>query len=63
VDEQEEFVRWWDERVGVRLHADSKVNADQLSPLSKSEAESLTGITQQRVSQWNLNCIVMALIS
>lgn len=51
IDEQEEFVRWWRERVtpdkGKRsdLHADRGVS-------SATRAEELTGITQQQVSRW-----------
>ena len=53
LEEQAEFVRWWDERVGVGhgLNRHSIDNADQRS-LSKSDAEALTGITQQQVSKW-----------
>jgi hypothetical protein len=51
LEDQREFVRWWDETVSVRLHSHSKVNADQRSPLSREQAESLTGITQQQVSE------------
>jgi hypothetical protein len=52
IEDQTEFVRWWDENVGVRLHADSKVNADLRSPLSRAEAEAATRIAQQEVSRW-----------
>ncbi|MFO1353028.1 MAG: hypothetical protein U1F68_21070 [Gammaproteobacteria bacterium] len=52
IEEQQEFVRWWDENVGVRLHSDSRVNADRRSPLSKADAKDLTGISQQQVSKW-----------
>lgn len=48
-----EFVRWWDETVGVRHGAGrgNKKNDDPRS-FSSSDAESLTGITQQQVSRW-----------
>src|SRR5690606_8952114 len=52
VEQIVEFVRWWDEGVGVRQHANSEDNADRRSPLSKSDAEQITGITQQQVSRW-----------
>lgn len=52
VEQIREFVRWWDEGVGVRQHANSEDNADRRSPLSKADAESLTGISQQQVSRW-----------
>jgi hypothetical protein len=53
IEEQTEFVRWWDEGVGVRhgLNHHSIDNADPGS-LSKSDAEDLTGISQQQVSRW-----------
>lgn len=53
LDEQEEFVRWWAETVGVRhgLNRHSVENADRGS-LEKDDAEALTGISQQQVSRW-----------
>lgn len=49
LDDQEEFVRWWDER--VRPHG---VRADVAEPghLAAPVAEELTGITKQQVSRW-----------
>lgn len=54
IEEQEEFVRWWDESVGVNHGAGrgNKNNAD-LSSFSKDDAESLTGISQQQISRWH----------
>lgn len=53
VDEQEEFVRWWDEAVSKRhgLNRHSVENADPRS-LDKGTAEADTGISQQQVSRW-----------
>jgi len=46
-------VRWWKETVGVR-RGDNRYSIDNADPrsLPKSDAESLTGITQQQVSKW-----------
>jgi phage N-6-adenine-methyltransferase len=55
IEDQEEFVRWWDENVGVRQSpggVDRASNADLRSMLSRARAEELTGITQQQVSSW-----------
>jgi hypothetical protein len=45
-------VRWWDENVSIRQHANQHnvVNAD--AALTKDRAESATGISQQQVSRW-----------
>ncbi len=53
MEDQAEFVRWWDETVGIRHGAGrgNKNNADPRS-FSKDEAEDLTDITQQQVSKW-----------
>lgn len=51
IEQQAEFVRWWGETVTVRHGGDTK-NADRRSCLSKSDAEAITGITQQQVSKW-----------
>lgn len=51
IEEQREFVRWWDESVGVRESPGRlgvKSNAD-LRSISREAAESLTGIMQQQV--------------
>jgi phage N-6-adenine-methyltransferase len=53
IEDQREFVAAWHEKVGVRLNANSKVNADLRSPLSRIDAEKLTGIAQQQVSRWD----------
>jgi phage N-6-adenine-methyltransferase len=52
IEQQQEFVQWWGKTVGVRLNANSKVNADLSSPVSRVDAERLTGILQQQVSRW-----------
>lgn len=53
LEEQAEFVRWWDERVGVN-HGAGRGNKNNADPrcFSRSDAEALTGITQQQVSKW-----------
>ena len=50
IEEQEEFVGWWDGVVSVRL-SNRKANRDRRS-LSKDDAEKTTGISQQQVSRW-----------
>jgi ParB family chromosome partitioning protein len=52
LEEQQEFIGWWRENVGVRHAAGSKKNADRRSTFSTDQAEELTGITQQQVSKW-----------
>ncbi|MFG3593239.1 hypothetical protein [Bradyrhizobium sp. RDI18] len=49
---QRDFVDWWNANVGVRQRANSKVNADLRSPLSRDMAEEETRISQQQVSRW-----------
>lgn len=52
IEEQAEFVRWWDDHVGVNHGAGrGKKNADQGS-FSADRASELTGISQQQVSRW-----------
>jgi phage N-6-adenine-methyltransferase len=53
IEDQREFVRWWDENVGVRHGAGrgNKNNADPRS-FSAEDAEAETGISQQQVSKW-----------
>ena len=53
IEEQAEFVQWWRDRVTPRQSPgrNGQSNADPRS-ISKSDAESLTGITQQQVSKW-----------
>jgi len=54
LEDQAEFVRWWGEHVSIREspgRGGNKSNADRGS-ISRSDAEQLTGITQQQVSQW-----------
>jgi len=52
IQHQVEIVEWWNEHVGVRLHAGSKLNAHRHSTLSCEEAERLTGIKQWQTSRW-----------
>lgn len=52
IADQRDLVAWWDEHVGVRLHAGTKLNADRHSTLSCKQAEQLTGIKQWQVSRW-----------
>lgn len=52
MEDQTEFVRWWDETIGVRQHSHSEVNAAQRSPISREAAEDATQIKQQQVSKW-----------
>jgi hypothetical protein len=49
LEDQREFVRWWDET--VRRAGNQPINADQRF-LSVDAAQQLTGITQQQVSKW-----------
>jgi hypothetical protein len=52
IEDQEEFVRWWNENVrragNSALHP---INADR-SFLTREDAEASTGIRQQQVSRW-----------
>jgi hypothetical protein len=55
VEEQIEFVAWWDAHVGVRQSPGGKdraSNADLRSMLPATKAETATGIAQQQVSRW-----------
>ena len=56
IEEQTEFVRWWKETVTPNKGGDrgnQYVEAKtQNDVFGKSDAESLTGITQQQVSRW-----------
>jgi hypothetical protein len=52
IEDQREFVRWWDEAVGVRLHAGTELGAERRSTLTKDQAEHDTEITHQQVSRW-----------
>lgn len=53
LNEQEDFVNWWEGAVTVNHGAGrgNKNNSDPCS-FSKSDAESETGISQQQVSRW-----------
>ena len=55
LNEQEDFVNWWEGAVTVRQSPGTNQhssNAELRSTLSKSDAESETGISQQQVSRW-----------
>ena len=55
LNEQEDFANWWEGAVTVRQSpggADRASNAALRSMISKSDAESETGISQQQVSRW-----------
>jgi hypothetical protein len=54
IEDQAEFVRWWDENVGIREgpgRLGVKSNADRGS-ISRADAQSDTNISQQQVSRW-----------
>lgn len=54
IEQQGEFVVWWDEKVSVREspgRAGIKSNVEQ-SSIPRRDAERLTGILQQQVSRW-----------
>ena len=54
MEDQTEFVRWWEEKVTPGQspgRSGKKSNADQRL-ISKDEAETLTDITQQQTSKW-----------
>ena len=52
IEEQAEFVEWWQTVITPRLHAGSKLSADKRTTISMAEAETKTGITNQQVSKW-----------
>ena len=52
IEEQIEFVRWWKETVTPSRDRRPE-SENQERRFQKSDAESLTGITQQQVSKWN----------
>lgn len=55
-EEQIEFVRWWDETVSLNKGGDRGNQytepKTQIEVFGKSDAEDLTGISQQQVSRW-----------
>jgi len=51
IEEQAEFVRWWDENVSIGWGGDRSKNSDTVF-LKRSDAESATGISQVQVSRW-----------
>lgn len=52
IEQQREFVEWWTARVSVRLNAGTQLTAEQRSTLSRTDAETHTGIRNQQVSRW-----------
>jgi phage N-6-adenine-methyltransferase len=53
IEEQSDFVAWWDQHVGVRLQSGrGEMNADRRSLISRQQAEQQTKIKQQQVSRW-----------
>lgn len=53
IEEQTEFVRWWDENVSAN-HGGNRKSFQEFRTefLKKSDAENLTGISQVQVSRW-----------
>jgi hypothetical protein len=51
IEEQQEFVRWWDENVSVRYSKNQHVVISD-SEMTKDRAESATGISAVQVSRW-----------
>ncbi len=54
IEDQSEFVRWWDEKVGVRHGMNRHTVLDNSDPelSSREKAENQAGITQVQVSRW-----------
>jgi hypothetical protein len=52
IEQQREFVQWWDENVGAGHGGDRSKNADLRSWLPRIDAERFAGIAQQQVSRW-----------
>lgn len=54
IEQQEEFVRWWNEKVSVRIGENqfTEVVTDAVTTLPADRAESMTGITKKQVSRW-----------
>ena len=53
IEEQAEFVRWWEETISAR-HGAGRGNKKSayLGTFSMADAEELTGISNQQVSRW-----------
>lgn len=52
IEDQQEFVRWWRENVSIGWGGDRGKNAASAF-LTKDDAETATGISQQQVSRWD----------
>jgi hypothetical protein len=53
IEQQQEFVVWWNEKVGVRHGAGrGNKNNSERNSFSRADAEKLTGILQPQVSRW-----------
>lgn len=52
VEEQVEFVRWWDDNIGANQGARTDIVTDTVTKLSADRAEELTGIGKMQVSRW-----------
>jgi hypothetical protein len=52
IENQQEFVRWWNENVSVRYATNQHVVVNSDTELTKDRAESATGISQVQVSRW-----------
>ena len=50
IEDQAEFVRWWDAKVRINQGTRTDLNAER--GLSRNIAEADTGISQQQVSRW-----------
>src|SRR5215469_2561931 len=53
IEDQAEFVRWWDAKVRINQGTRTDLNAER--GLSRNIAEADTGISQQQVSRWRKN--------
>lgn len=52
VEEQAEFVKWWDDNIGIHRGAGRGKKSADRGTFSMDDAEKLTGISNQQVSRW-----------
>jgi hypothetical protein len=52
IEDQEEFVGWWNENVGAGYGGDRSKVTDRVTLTSRENAEAFTGITRMQVSRW-----------
>lgn len=52
IEEQAEFVRWWDDNIGPNKGTRTDIVTDTVTKLSADRAEELTGIGKMQVSRW-----------